>query len=254
MSETPKCPYCEAKTLIDSWESHLGWAGQVKCPNCKSRGPLANYFAQKEKAEGAALVAALRRAEISGDTSDGYHTFNELYDHRAKLFSVIVRNYPELCWKSKKHHDGTMYGGMFIVGINTAEGQASYHYDIDPYWPIFDCQELDRAPEWDGHTPQQAIDRIANLGKVEPENRPLTLEEILAKANEEDWNFVWLEHKKSRTPMQLCPWYRKRDKIIFCDLPFDEQIAENIVEIRKTWRCWPRKPTPEQMQAEKWEE
>lgn len=101
-------------------------------------------------------------------------------------------------------------------------------------------------------TPVEAFS--AALHRAEPENRPLTLEEILAKANEEDWNFVWVEHKEYRTPMQLCPWHRERDKMIFCGLPFDVQIAENILEIRKTWRCWPRKPTPEQMAAEKWEE
>ena len=99
----------------------------------------------------------------AGDVSDGYHTFNELYDHRAKLFSVIVRNYKDLCWKSKLHHDGTMYDGMFVVGIDTPYGQATYHYDIDPYWEMFECKELDRAPEYDGHTSAQAIDRIARL-------------------------------------------------------------------------------------------
>lgn len=113
--------------------------------------------------EQAPVVDAVK---VDGNTSDGYHTFNELYDHRAKLFSVIVRNYPDLCWKSKQHHDGTMYDGMFIVGIDTPDGQASYHYDIDPYWSIFDCKELERAPVWDGHTPQQAIDRIAALQKT----------------------------------------------------------------------------------------
>ena len=106
---------------------------------------------------------------INGETSDGYHTFNELYHHRALLFSVIVRNYPELCWKSKKHHTGDMYEGMFIVGINTPDGQASYHYDIDPYWDMFDCEELEFAPEWDGHTPDQAIERIGNMTRHEQE-------------------------------------------------------------------------------------
>lgn len=101
--------------------------------------------------------------KIDGNTSDGYHTFNELYDHRAKLFSVIVRNYPDKCWKSKLHHDGSMFDGMFIVGINTPDGQATYHYDINPYWNMFDCKELDKAPEWDGHTPQRAIERISAL-------------------------------------------------------------------------------------------
>ena len=108
-------------------------------------------------------VEATLGALVTGDTSDGFHTFNELYHHRAVLFSVIVRDHRELAWKSKAHHDGTMYDGMFIVGIETPQGQATYHYDIDPYWDMFDCKELDRAPEWDGHTPDEAIERIATL-------------------------------------------------------------------------------------------
>ena len=100
---------------------------------------------------------------VTGDTSDGYHTFNELYHHRAVLFSVIVKAFQEKAWKARLHHDGTMYDGMFIVGIDTPYGQVSYHYDIDPYWHMFECRELERAPEWDGHT--LAIERI---GKLEP--------------------------------------------------------------------------------------
>ena len=110
-------------------------------------------------------VEATLGARITGDTSDGYHTFNELYHHRAVLFSVMVRDHQELAWKSKLHHDGTMYDGMFIVGIETPQGQATYHYDIDPYWDMFDCRELGRAPEWDGHTPSDAIERISTLGR-----------------------------------------------------------------------------------------
>lgn len=100
---------------------------------------------------------------ITGDTSDGYHTFNELYHHRAVLFSVICNDRPGIAWKSKKHHDGTMYNGMFIVGIDTPEGQATYHYDLDPYWDMFHVREVDSAPEWDGHTPDEAILRIGTL-------------------------------------------------------------------------------------------
>ena len=101
--------------------------------------------------------------EINGETSDGYHTFNELYHHRAILFSVIVKTFSDKAWKSLRHHDGTMYDGMFIVGIDTPDGQATYHYDIEPYWDMFECRELVRAPEWDGHTPAQAIERIRKL-------------------------------------------------------------------------------------------
>ena len=124
---------------------------------------LTCYASDVDKVADSLTFAATRGSEINGDTSDGYHTFNELYHHRAVLFSVIVRDHRELAWKAKKHHDGTMYDGMFIVGIETPEGQATYHYDLDPYWEMFDCEEREFAPEWDGHTPSDAIERIAEL-------------------------------------------------------------------------------------------
>lgn len=103
---------------------------------------------------------------ITGETSDGYHTFNELYHHRAVLFSVIIKAFSGKAWKAKKHEDGSMYDGMFIVGVETPDGQATYHYDIDPYWEMFKCRELEYAPKWDGHTPQEAIERIGKLELV----------------------------------------------------------------------------------------
>lgn len=102
---------------------------------------------------------------VTGETSDGYHTFNELYHHRAVLFSVIVKAFPDQAWKSRHHSDGSMFDGMFIVGIDTPDGPATYHYDLDPYWDMFRCKEVERAPEWDGHTAADAIERI---GKLEP--------------------------------------------------------------------------------------
>lgn len=98
-----------------------------------------------------------------GDVSDGYHTFNELYHHRAVLFSVICNTFKDKAWKSKKHDTGDMYDGMFIVGIETPQGQATYHYDINPYWDMFKVKELPNAPKWDGHTPEEAIRRISIL-------------------------------------------------------------------------------------------
>lgn len=118
----------------------------------------------------------LTQPPITGDTSDGYHTFNELYHHRAILFSVICNFMSDKAWKAKKHHDGTMYDGMFIVGIDTPEGQATYHYDIDPYWDLFHVKELENAPKWDGHTPDEAIRRIGNLT---PPNEWVSVEERL---------------------------------------------------------------------------
>lgn len=121
---------------------------------------------------------------ITGDTSDGYHTFNELYHHRAVLFSVICNARPDIAWKSKKHHDGTMYDGMFIVGIDTPEGQATYHYDIKPYWRMFRVKELEFAPKWDGHTPDEAIRRI---GTLTPPNEPLMPDELKEMGGKPVW-------------------------------------------------------------------
>ena len=103
-----------------------------------------------------------------GKFSDGYHTFDELYHHRAVLFSVICKSNLDKAWKSKKHHDGSMYDGMFIVGIETPDGQATYHYDIDPYWDKYFnlIKEVEYAPEWDGHTPEQAIERISTMWTI----------------------------------------------------------------------------------------
>ena len=112
------------------------------------------------------LVELIRPVPVTGATSDGYHTFDELYHHRAVLFSVIVATFPGRSWKSLHHHDGTMYDGMFIVGIDTPAGPATYHYDVEPYWDMFLCEVLDRAPEWDGHTPDDAIERIGTLRDV----------------------------------------------------------------------------------------
>ena len=141
---------------------------------------------------------------ITGDTSDGYHTFNELYHHRAVLFSVICNERPDIAWKSKKHHDGTMYDGMFIVGIDTPEGQATYHYDIEPYWSMFLVKELEQAPEWDGHTPDEAIRRI---GTLTPPNEWVSVEAAIPAPGERvlatDGTFVGEAYRTSANT-----WYR----------------------------------------------
>lgn len=98
----------------------------------------------------------------TGRLSDGYHTFDELYHHRTVLFSIVCNQNEDVAWKSRLHHDGTMYDGMFIVGILTEDGDATYHCD-NKYWDMFNVQELSNAPEWDGHTPEDAVDRLMKL-------------------------------------------------------------------------------------------
>lgn len=108
----------------------------------------------------------LRAKELGFSTkniSDKWHTFGDLYHHRMILTLCLTKLLPEYSWKSKQHHDGTMFDDSFIVGFNTPQGQYSYHYDLK-FWDMFDVTELDKAPEYDGHKPED-IDRLLSLVK-----------------------------------------------------------------------------------------
>lgn len=97
--------------------------------------------------------------------TDGYHTFEELYDHRMILSSIIFNTYPEYAWKSKLHSDGTMYDDYFIVGASIPDvGDYSYHYDLKN-WDMFDVPELEHAPEYDGHKPSDITRLLALVNK-----------------------------------------------------------------------------------------
>ncbi len=97
----------------------------------------------------------------TGNVSDGYHTFNELYAHRCSLFACLMKSHKHLAWKSRVHNDGTGYDGWFVAGMNLPTGTVTYHLPIDQFWDsTLDITELEVAPEWDGHTSEDVIKRI----------------------------------------------------------------------------------------------
>jgi hypothetical protein len=107
------------------------------------------------------------------DTSDGFHTFAELYDHRRALTAVLA-GYAATAstpasWRSTQHHpdDDPMFeGGWFIVGIELDTGTVSYHYELK-YWNDFPgVPVLEHAPKWDGHTPADALLRLGRLAHL----------------------------------------------------------------------------------------
>lgn len=100
-------------------------------------------------------------SDLKGSISDGFHSFDELYDHRMTLFAAVHKAHQDKAWKAPLHADGTMWKGWFIVGINTPEGQFTYHYKSE-HWDLFDVLVLAKAPEWDGHTPDD-ITRLMSL-------------------------------------------------------------------------------------------
>ena len=112
------------------------------------------------------------------ELSDGYHTFNELYDFRkqynAALFNEWAKNgdgngnAKYQVHKSLKHYDGELCfgGGWFIVVAILPCGQISNHYKMSD-WNLFQVPITEKAEfEFDGHTPQDVLVRLASLNAL----------------------------------------------------------------------------------------
>lgn len=100
------------------------------------------------------------------DVSDGYHTFKELYQYRmlynAAFFNELNKNGRGIpVCKSHRHSDGELCfgGGWFIVMAELPTGQVSNHYE-NKDWDLFNVPELETGWKWDGHTPNEAANRI----------------------------------------------------------------------------------------------
>lgn len=105
--------------------------------------------------------------------SDGYHTFGELYEHRIILFIVLCKvidkdpqyqNSDYAVWKTLKHSDGSEWDGWFILGVGHNAGeQITYHLPISKWEECKFATELEQAPEWDGHTSNDVLERLKSL-------------------------------------------------------------------------------------------
>lgn len=96
----------------------------------------------------------------------GYHSFEQLYNHRTLLFAFICNEYKNRAWKTWKHDDYSVSVGFFIAGIETPEGIFSYHCHED-YWDLFEVKEIEKVEYWDGHSSKD-IDRLFSIiGKQE---------------------------------------------------------------------------------------
>lgn len=111
----------------------------------------------------------LHAANTRGGISDGNHTFDELYDHRCLLFLMVMDAHPEESWFSKKHDDGEEWDGWFICGTHLPTGMVTYHLP-DRMWNLAvktGANELDKGPEWDGHTSKDVIKRLTEYLEID---------------------------------------------------------------------------------------
>ena len=107
-------------------------------------------------------------------TCDSYHTFNELYEHRVILFIKLCKAFYEDpqyqtgqkadIWRSKLHSDGTSFDGWFIMGMGRNKGeQITYHLPISQWEETEFAETREKAPEFDGHTPDDVLARLKDL-------------------------------------------------------------------------------------------
>lgn len=95
---------------------------------------------------------------VGDDLSDGYHTFDELYEHRIRLYMAFAKTSG---WPARYRCD---YENWFCLYLETPEGQISYHLP-DKYLDIV-LTFAEKAPEdykWDGHTGEQVLTRLLLL-------------------------------------------------------------------------------------------
>lgn len=129
----------------------------------RPREILERFLAGERFSDSIERIEAYKNEEVDENTSDGYHTFKELYEFRllynAAWFNELANKL--VVYKSKKHDNGELCfgGGWFIVVAELPTGQISNHYESKD-WDLFQCEEKEIADEWDGHTPKDVADRI----------------------------------------------------------------------------------------------
>lgn len=110
-------------------------------------------------------------SNIRGNYSDGYHTFNELYEFRKIYNAALFNEWAKFdipmynVHKSIRHNDGEYcFGGeWFIVVALLPSGQISNHYKMED-WDLFKVPAKDKALfEFDGHTSTDVINRLKSL-------------------------------------------------------------------------------------------
>ena len=120
---------------------------------------------QYDELMGKALAHDKMMTTPTKEWSDGMHTFGELYEYRMVYHAMAAQwwlenGHPVV--KSWHHSDGEKcFGGGWFVVVADLEGvgQVSNHY-AEEHWDVFDVPEVERPPEYDGHTPAVALERL----------------------------------------------------------------------------------------------
>lgn len=142
---------------------------------------------------GALVAEVLAARAVTPETSDGYHTFAELYHYRMLYNAALFNEWAAAglydVHKSVRHSDGSACfdGRWFVVYAQLPTGQISNHYEIATDWYKFRVPIRNTGAEWDGHTPQQAAERLAAFLELEAEGQRFSqrhLEQVTRQRDE----------------------------------------------------------------------
>jgi hypothetical protein len=149
-------------TVIDVLKQSKALCGKVCSITCDAACCEGSLVPEYEANRVSELIDAM--PSTIGQISDGYHTFDELYEHRFELWMAICRNLRRdiAVYKSRVQSDGTSYPGWFLLAMGTKAGsQISYHLP-NRLWDACDFEEM-MPPPFDGHTSADVLERLRTL-------------------------------------------------------------------------------------------
>ena len=130
-------------------------------------------------AKGYARSTPLVATKVDGNTSDGYHTFNELYNHRCLLWINYCLQDINGCYLVENHSDG-----WFLLGKETTQGQISYHCSNKYIHLVTNIER--RCPAFDGHTSSIVLVRLQDIASITRDKNPTTVARIPSEKAIED--------------------------------------------------------------------
>lgn len=158
-----------------------------RCHNCYL--PIAGYQARDSEGKGEA-----GKWQVTQETSDGYHSFRELYEHRNLLFINLCR---QNCGKSYWKYDPETPGWV-ILYLELSNGQISYHVS-DSMLHLFDNLEHRPNAKWDGHNSRDVVDRLSTFAGMSAPPAPkderaekliAAVKKYLNQAPVDGWHFT----------------------------------------------------------------
>jgi len=150
----------DRRKVLDLARLTFGKIGKIHNDIAKLQEELAKAPALKmpDAGDGLTTVYIPQPVPITEHTSDGYHTFKELYEHRNILFvNLCLADPKNSSWKRSSDPD------WILLFWESPEGQLSYHLKssfLEFIWGVLP-EVTDKI--WDGHESKDVFRRLKNL-------------------------------------------------------------------------------------------